>query len=147
MWVKLARPQWSRSCDDCRKFIYEDSGKQKIHRRTGLPVINLGGMTPCSICPKIPDRVFGDDGKEIAKTPGNAAKLRPHAVELTPRLTLAWQHYRECRAVGSFPDDPLVRGNAVRFRHAQDESDVQRQVDRDDAMMELVTLALTKGRR
>lgn len=111
-----------------------------------MPLVNNTGTTPCSICPKIPDRVFDEDGREIAKTPLTAAKLRPHAVEFTPRLALAWRHYRECRAVGQFPADTIVRANAARFRHAQDEADAQRQADRDDAIMDLLAIALKRGR-
>lgn len=146
MWVKLARPEWDRSCDDCRKFIYDDAGRPRKHNRTGLPLVNMTGTTPCSVCPKIPERVFDTDGREIAKTPLTAAKLRPHAVELTPRLRLAWQHYRECRAVGRFPDDHIVRGNASRFRHATDEADAQRQADRDNNILDLMAIALKRGR-
>jgi hypothetical protein len=48
---------------------------------------------------------------------------------LSPRNESALQHYRECRAVGCFPDDPIVRANAaiVRawedLRKRQDDSD------------------------
>jgi hypothetical protein len=35
------------------------------------------------------------------------------AVELSPRNRRAWQHYEQCRAVGQFPDDPIVRRNAA----------------------------------
>ena len=52
---------------------------------------------PCSTCPKIP-------------------KGRPHvpdsAVELNSRNYKAYQHWKECRAVGQFPDDAIVRRNA-----------------------------------
>jgi len=33
----------------------------------------------------------------------------------------AWRFDRECRAVGQFPDDPLVRRNAALIRQVEDE--------------------------
>jgi hypothetical protein len=33
----------------------------------------------------------------------------------------AWRHYRQCRAVGIFPDDPIVRRNAEIIREIEDE--------------------------
>jgi hypothetical protein len=33
----------------------------------------------------------------------------------------AWQFDRECRAVGHFPDDPLVRRNAALIRQVEEE--------------------------
>jgi hypothetical protein len=65
--------------------------------------------TPCHKCPKIP-----------ASAP---AKSREHAVELSDKNYQAWQHYLECRAVGVFPDDPIVRRNAKVLREVYDEAD------------------------
>ena len=31
-----------------------------------------------------------------------------------------YQHYRECRAVGQFPDDPLVRRNAAEIQDVEE---------------------------
>jgi hypothetical protein len=33
---------------------------------------------------------------------------------------LAYEHYRTCRAVGAFPDDPIVRQNALLIRDVED---------------------------
>ncbi len=40
--------------------------------------------------------------------------------ELTPENQLAYLHYLECRAVGVFPDDPVVRRNAALIRSVED---------------------------
>jgi hypothetical protein len=54
--------------------------------------------------------------------PRGARGPRPaEAVELSDRNWLAWQHYRECRAIGRFPDDPIVRRNAAIIRDVEDE--------------------------
>lgn len=72
----------------------------------GLPVLRVG-PTPCQECPKIPV--------------GAPQKTREHAIELSDKNYQAWQHYLECRAVGKFPDDPIVRRNARVLRDVYDE--------------------------
>jgi hypothetical protein len=47
--------------------------------------------------------------------------LRAAAIELTEQNRKAWEFYRQCRAVGIFPDDPLVRHFAVVLREVEDE--------------------------
>lgn len=90
--------------------------------RMGLPVINNAtgepyaripaSPTPCRWCPKIPTGV---------------PKERKNAVELSARNVDALLHYRECRAVGSFPDDWVVRRNAALIRRVEDEADQARE--------------------
>ena len=43
-------------------------------------------------------------------------ELRARAVELSPENRRAWEHYLECRAVESWPEDPIVRRNAAIIR-------------------------------
>jgi hypothetical protein len=40
---------------------------------------------------------------------------------LTEANRAAWRFDRECRAVGHFPDDPLVRRNAALIRQVEEE--------------------------
>jgi hypothetical protein len=61
-----------------------------------------GMLTPCWKCPKIPRDA--------------PARERRYAEELSLRNQQALRHYRECAAVGSFPDDPIVRRNAALIR-------------------------------
>lgn len=101
-------PEWSRSCADCLKFAYDESGK--VSRRAGLPVLRPPGTpTPCDKCPKIP-----------ADAP---TRSREHAIELSDRNIQAYGHYLECRAIGQFPDDPIVRRNARIIRAVCDEQE------------------------
>lgn len=66
--------------------------------RNGKPIARpKGSKTPCYMCPKIAP---GDD-----PVPENAC-------ELTDDDWRVVQHYRECKAVGRFPDDPRVRMHA-----------------------------------
>lgn len=99
-----------RACGDCRRWMYDDinGGFGPRTVRGGRPVPRVG-PTPCARCPKIP--------------PGAAPKPE-NAVELSPELAECIRFYRECKAVGSFPDDPLVRAAAVAVAAADD--DVQR---------------------
>lgn len=105
MRVLLFHPEWSRSCADCLSWLYADDGH--VVKRCGEPVSRpKGAPTPCHKCPKIP---FG------------AVPVRANAVELTEQNYRAYLHYLECRAVGKFPDDPIVRRNARILRALQDE--------------------------
>lgn len=74
--------------------------------RVGLPVVRPpGSPTPCWKCPKVP--------------PGEPA-CPESAVEMTDQNWRAFRHYEECRAVGAFPDDPIVRRNAALIRRVYD---------------------------
>jgi len=128
------------------KYIYDEAGRIKTNKRTGLPLVNFGGMTPCHECEKIPERVFDEKGVEIPKNPATWKQLREHAIDMTPTIALAYQHYLECRAVGSFPDDPIVRQNAVLFRHATDEAEKQQAIDREGRLIEIILSAIPRKR-
>ena len=81
-------------CEDCRKFVYDlktgqrrMNGKYPIRRGKAGPAC----LTDDTVCPKV----------------------RPGHSDLTPQNMAVLQHYSECRAVGAFPDDGAVRGNAA----------------------------------
>lgn len=105
----------ARSCGDCRRFQYADEpGKfaPKPLTRAGLPVLRpKGAPTPCSWCAKQPP-----DVPDWERTPDTA-------VELSPANWRAYMHYLECKAVGQFPDDPIVRRNAALFAQAEKVAD------------------------
>ena len=84
-----------RDCSDCLMYVYDE----KTGKRSGKPDQPVarprGTVAPCR---------FRDNG---------CAKGTPEASRaLSDRNWRAWQHYQECRAVGQFPDDPIVRRNA-----------------------------------
>lgn len=64
----------------------------------------------CAGCPKIPR-----DAEGALSAPRSGL-----AVELTDKNVQAYQHYLECRAVGQFPDDPVVRRNAAVIRGVEE---------------------------
>lgn len=110
-------------------------------------MLNTTGLTPCAKCPKIPDEVYDESGKLISKTVANTKRVRPHAAEFTPRIAQAYRHYRECRAVNQFPDDPIVRANAVHFQDAEEMAKEYRQAERDENLIRLAIIAAKQGRR
>jgi len=93
-----------------------DTGKRKLRGEKPIPR-DPGERLPCFKCPRC-------EGEE--KRPNSNA-------DLSERNWRAYQHYRECRAVGRFPDDPIVRQNASLIRMVEDA--VERQEFRESIMM------------
>lgn len=97
-------------------FAFQRDGSVLRDKRTALPMLRPKGVpTPCGSCQKVPE--------SLRKAGLNARECRRHAVEFTPQNRAAWQFYRECRAVGKFPDDPLVRWYASVIRETEDRLD------------------------
>jgi hypothetical protein len=109
--LELLRPDAaSRPCGDCRRWLYHDTpdrfGDAVV--RGGRPVARPPGCpTPCSYCPKQP-----------ADVPDHARRPET-AVELSDKNARAVAFSRECRAVGRWPDDALVRRNAAVVAEAE----------------------------
>ena len=111
------------SCDDCAKWMHTDG---VVSRRHGLPVARpQGTVLPCFKCPK------------LAHT---ADKRREEAQEPTERSRRIIRHYLECKAVGAFPDDPLVRWHAGMIRDAEESLGSSRL----DGLMEMGLLVLKR---
>lgn len=97
-----------RDCGDCKRHVYDDKGKRAMRR--GKPVVRPRGMSPpCHSCPKV------------------APTGSPGCVELSEKNWQAYRHYKECQAVGRFPDDATVRRNAAVIRMAEESADQARQ--------------------
>ena len=100
LW-RLAPQVARRNCSDCLVHVYnEDTGRRESHG--GRPVRRPDGtVPPCRIpglgCPR--------------GTPERPLELSPHNRQ-------AFRHYQECIAVGHFPDDAIVRRNALVIRNA-----------------------------
>lgn len=113
----LTAPQVAgRDCDHCKKYQYEENGPQAGTVKTldGKPLLRRG-PPPCGQpqgCPK--------GTPEQPKT-------------LNPRNWTAYNAYLQWKAVGRFPDDPIVLRNAAIIRHVEDE--VERQERRLAAML------------
>lgn len=87
----------ARSCHDCQQYVYDHAASVRLSDADGQPIPRPSGtFAPCR---------YG---------PSRCAKGSPDAGrDLSAKNRRAWLHYRECRAVGAFPDDPLVRRNAA----------------------------------
>lgn len=107
MQLILLHPEVAfRPCEDCQRYVYDhESGvREEFPPGSGNPVPRPAGLSPpCS------------------QGPSACAKISPDAgVELNERNQEAYRHYLECRAVGSFPDDPIVREHAAIVRSIED---------------------------
>lgn len=133
MRLALFHPDWAaRSCDDCKKYIYNDDGtvttKTGPDGRTKLPVLRPEGtVTPCWQCPKIPEGVLPKS---------------ENAIELNAKNRTAFRHYKECRAVGRFPDDPIVLRNAAVIREIYDQCEASRWDSLSVALLRISALSI-----
>ncbi len=132
----MARPEWAMSCGDCRKYLHDDNGRKQKHKLT-LQLIPRGKVpTPCGRCPKIPDDA--------------PRKSWEFAADLTPMLSQIWNHYRQCRAIGSFrhderePVDPLVSLCAVLIADAEEIVADRKKLESDQRMEFMMQLLARK---
>ena len=133
MWFILAHPELiARTCEECQKTAYDDrpneplSSKTLTDKRTGLPMARPSNIpTPCDRCPR------------TAHLPPQD-RTRFNALEITDLTYQIYQHYRECRAVGVFPTDGLVRYHASIIRGIEDAIEKR---EREEQMIQLATLA------
>lgn len=87
-----------------------------------------GAPPPCDRCPKVPDDA--------------PAKHWDYAVELSQRNERVYRHYLECKAVGSFPDDPIVRRHAGIIRRVEDAAANREVVEKLDTLSALMGVIL-----
>lgn len=114
--LALSHPQIAaRDCQHCQRFAYDElTGRpyQNPPRNGKLIPRPAGNQPPCRI-----------DGVGCPKgTPENQTGL-------SDRNRQAYRHYLECRAVGSFPDDPIVRRNAALIRAEEERANAARWSD------------------
>lgn len=109
MILAIAHPEVaSRDCEDCLRFVYNDDPSHAEHGQRVM--------------------VRGEPLKRTAQVPtlcqlGRCPKGTPEeSRELSEANRQAWSHYRRCRAVGRFPDDPVVARNAEVIESAEAEA-------------------------
>ncbi len=100
----------SRDCNHCLIWQYDEETGE-VTKRGGQPIKRPENSSPpCRLrgigCPK--------------GTPENQKSL-------SPKNQRAYQHYIECKAVGRFPDDPLVREHAGIIRLVEESVEKQYQ--------------------
>lgn len=129
-----ARPEWARSCDDCRKYLHDENGHKQRNKLTLALIERPAFSKPeCSRCPKVP-----------ADAP---RKHWDYAADLTPMLAQIWNYYRQCKATGGhFPDDPLVKMCATMIMDAEELAAEHKQGMADQRQEFLLRIAMQGGR-
>ena len=91
----------TRRCTDCKKWLYdEDTGVRKKDRN-GKPIIRP------------------DYAPVRCETKKGCPRGKPEN-EMRQYNWRAYMHYLECKAVGEWPADPIVRANASVIRTIED---------------------------
>ena len=110
----------TRDCSDCQRHIYDHASGQRLSDRHGQPIARPAGtFAPC--------HYGSNDFEPCAKGSPEAGR------DLSIRNQQAYLHYLECRAVGLFPDDAIVRRNAALIQHAE-------RIHADERMQALLAL-------
>ena len=111
----------TRDCSHCQIYLYDEKTGE-VKERRGKPIKRPPGTAPCRTntgCPK--------------GTPENNTTL-------TGKNLLALLHYEECKAVGQFPDDPIVRRNAAILRRIDEEVVQRERQQQNELMVQLMTV-------
>jgi hypothetical protein len=120
--ILFHRPVATRDCSDCLLHIYnEETGKREEFR--GGPVKRIKASPP-------PCRTAKGCAKGTPESPNT----------LSRKNLLAYEHYQECKAVGAFPDDAIVRRNARVIRELEDAAERVREAERLAAMFGVASL-------
>ncbi len=101
----------TRDCEHCIQFMYDEKTGALQKDKAGNPIPRpkvrvwkgrtlAGGNPPCR---------QGRQGQQAGCPKGTPENQKA----LSPKNVRAYQHYLECKAVGSWPDDPIVRRNAA----------------------------------
>lgn len=132
MRVIILHPEVAyRDCLFCLKnFHNEETGQPvKTRRADILEIEEYEPRTPQ--CPP------------LCRTPKGCPKgTAEDPVELNERNQRAYQHYLECKAIGQFPDDPVVKRNAMIIRRVEDIAEC---VQEEKMRLAMLSLALNKG--
>lgn len=91
----------SRSCDDCQKYWYLSSGLVKLISSTGEKELR-------------PEEAYPSCRTEFGCLKGTPEKQK----SLNTANGWAWRHFKQCDAIGRFPDDPIGAQNAEIIRKA-----------------------------
>ncbi len=92
------------NCELCQKYVVNHNTWTFEKGRDGKPELRLLNCGPSFLAPcRDPERGCPKGSPENPKS-------------LTAENELCYEHYRECEAVGEFPDDSVVRRNAAVIR-------------------------------
>lgn len=107
--LEVLHPQFSkRDCSHCKAWWYDDE-TGKVVTRGNAPLRRPEGTVL------------------LCQTPTGCPKGTPeNPKSLSAKNRAAWNHFLECEATGSFPDDPIVKANAVIIRKARQVAEKRR---------------------
>jgi len=102
-----------RNCELCKKFLFdEETGEIKFGRDGKVELRSYYDFQGNATCPP------------MCQTRKGCPKGIPeNQRSLNARNQLCYEFYLECKAVGQFPDEPVVRRNASIIREVEDEFD------------------------
>ena len=126
MELNLFRPEVAfRDCVVCQDVLFyeaPDDNAGEMVMRGGKPVKRHAKLPP-------PCRTKIGCKKGTPENPKS----------LSEKNQQAYQHYRECRAVGVFPDDPIVTQNAAVIRGLEDMRERRDDLDFQQLLTTIVT--------
>lgn len=105
----------------------EETGARMLMRDDKTPIprfIHMGGeyLPPC-------------------RQPKGCAKGTPEkTVGLWPENVMCYEHYLECKAVGQFPDDAVIKRNAAVIRDVEEAAELKRGTDRHVNLVKLMAV-------
>lgn len=107
----------NRPCEACIFFMYDHKTGRLERDREGKPIPRPPhSKAPCEYA----------KNADVETRKKACAKVSPDfGIELSERNKQAVQHYKECRAVGQFPEDDIVRRNAAIIRDLEDRHEAE----------------------
>ena len=129
MRLKILHPEVAdRNCKHCLVYQFDDTTGELQFGRDGKPELRLLNSGPSFLA------ACRDPSRGCPKgTPENPKTLSEDNLNCL-------QHYRECEAVGCFPDDAVVRRNAAAIKGVLDSCDKSKAKDQ----MNLTLRAIAK---
>ena len=114
----------TRPCDSCRKYFYRDDGTIDTAKDwVDGQEVEVKKLRP------------DPDGVPCNTDAGCPKGHYSEPTELSENLLECYDHYLECRAVGQFPDDPLVRRSAAIIHQVEKSCERARRLEEITALL------------
>jgi hypothetical protein len=132
----LSDPEWDRTCRECETLLFTPDGSLKRFS-DGRPMPRPAqAPTPCLFCPKVPDSVRSSGATWI--------QARAKASEMTDQNRLCYRKWKEFKATGHFPEDPIVRWYSGLIQDLYDQHERFDRSNQSSLMSALVTVLVKK---
>jgi len=137
--VALLYPLWSRTCQQCERFVYGADGLLRYDHKGNPQERKAHLPTPCGSCPKVPDAA-----KQVTH---HWRELRRKAEDMTPENRAAYKAYKSFKATGRFPDDPIVTWYSGIIREMEDAVENRNHSRVSDQLVILLEVMKVRGAR